>query len=682
MPIQPKFTDAGQALQLRALAGEEIVFTKIQIGSGELGETSYKTFNALLDPKITVPITDISVSNGYAKIRGYFDNMNLDEGIYYREVGLFAKNPDDPTKEILYSYVNYGAEASYIADHTSKLIEHSVTFVAVVDDAANVSAVINGSAVYVDFTDMRKAIEEHNADGNAHPGMASQTLEVYVDCNSTEDDELCDGSYEHPYKNISDVEHKIPDHIKSLSIILKSTGDYLLQTEPYFGYSDLKKISLVYNGSATHKPIINGNLCFGELDEVYIRSVDFLDDGQSWFPSTFKLWLDSCKNVFLTDISAQCKVTDGCNFIESFNSTIYISQVSVLNMSSAINAYNSSVVHILSGDFETLGVSINYDSSIIYAYTNEDLIYEGADGLVFTPETMEKITNGDILKHISSTANPHHVSLTDAQLQGGIIDVAHGGTGLEKMTKGSLLVGNGTDVVNGVRGKGALYATTEGSPKFGTLPVSMGGTGATSIPYGSVVVGGSGGVSPVGPTRGAFYGISTLQGPKFGTLPGDCGGTGFSELEDYTLLVGDSGSSVLKKLMLDKGALYNDTNFLRYGTLPISCGGTGTNGGLQSYIKSDAVDGARHGHIVIGFGTGPKILVCWGRVSPDANSGVTVNFNTRCGNYFKDGNYVLIFSGNDIENQKISSRTATQFVIDSAIAARAADWIAIGEVHD
>lgn len=680
MPIQPKFTDAGQALQLRALAGEEIVFTKIQIGSGELGETSYKTFNALLDPKITVPITDISVSNGYAKIRGYFDNMNLDEGIYYREVGLFAKNPDDPTKEILYSYVNYGAEASYIADHTSKLIEHSVTFVAVVDDAANVSAVINGSAVYVDFTDMRKAIEEHNADGNAHPGMASQTLEVYVDCNSTEDDELCDGSYEHPYKNISDVEYKIPDHIKSLTIILKSTGDYLLQSEPYFGYSDLEKISLVYNGSATHKPIINGNLCFGELDEVYIRNVDFLDDGQSWLPSTTKLWLDSCKNVFLSNISAQCKVTDGCNFIESFNSTIYISQVSVLNMSSAINAYNSSVVHILSGDFETLGVSINYDSSIIYAYTNKDLTFEGGDGLVFTPETMEKITNGDILKHISSTANPHHVSLDDAQLQGGIIDVAHGGTGLETMTKGSLLVGNGTDAVNGVRGIGALCSEKEGSPVFKTLPVGMGGTGKTTFASGSVLIGSSSTITGrVG--TGAFY--APVSGyPTFGTLPVDAGGTGFDEFPTKNALIIGGGTSMpLSVLNPTNGALYNNGSTLAYGILPVMFGGTGSTG-LKSYIAETAVDGARHGHVVVSFDNGPKILFCWGRVSPNAGEGVTVNFSSRCGNYFKDGNYTLVFGGNDIENQKISSRTATQFVVDSALVARAAGWIAIGEVHD
>ena len=50
MPLLPKFTDAGKALQLRALDGEEIKFTKIQMGSGILGETNYKTLIGLLDP--------------------------------------------------------------------------------------------------------------------------------------------------------------------------------------------------------------------------------------------------------------------------------------------------------------------------------------------------------------------------------------------------------------------------------------------------------------------------------------------------------------------------------------------------------------------------------------------------------------------------------------------------------
>lgn len=680
MPIQPKFTDAGKALQLRALAGEEILFTKIQIGSGELGETSYKTFNALLDPKITVPITNISVADGYAKIRGFFDNKSLDEGIYYREVGLFAKNPDDPTKEILYAYVNYGTEASFIADHTSKLIEHSVTFVAVVDDAENVSAVINGSAVYVDFTDMRKAIEDHNADGNAHPGMASLSLTVYVDCNSEEDDSLCDGTYDHPYKDIADVAWAVPENIRDLEIILKSTGDYVLKEDCYFGYNALKSISLSYNGSATHRPIIHGCIYFGNISRVSISSVDFMCDGRAWSTSGYKLSFDSCDNVWISGVTAQCKTTDNCYFLDSYSSTVYVANVSVLNMTAAIYAYSLSIIHIMSGTFETSNEALQCTESTCYLYANNAITFSATDSLVFTHETMEKIANGDIVDHLTSTANPHRVSLTDAQRQGGIIDVAHGGTGLSSMTKGSLLVGNGTDVVNGVKGKGALYATTEGSPKFGTLPISMGGTGATSLPSASVVVGGGNALSTVKSAPGAFYAINDIQNPKFGTLPGKYGGTGFSELGRHSLLIGDDGNDVLQELELGVGALYNSTNFLRYGVLPVGCGGTGTDGGLQSYIKSDAVDGARHGHIVIGFGTGPKILICWGRVSIDLNASLTVVFNTRCGNYFKDANYTLIFSGDDIQNGKVTKEN-TRFIIDAG-ANRAADWIAFGEVHE
>lgn len=680
MPIQPKFTDAGKALQLRALAGEEILFTKIQIGSGELGETSFKTFNALLDPKITVPIKEISVENGYAKIRGYFDNKSLDEGIYYREVGLFAKNPDDPTKEILYSYVNYGAQASFIADHTSKLIEHSVTFIAVVDDAENVSAIINGSAVYVDFTDMRRAIEEHNSDADAHPGMLSQSLTVYVDCNSTEDDELCDGSFEHPFKNLSDVEYNIPEHIKNLSIILKSTGDYELYADCSFGLSGtLEKIELAYNGGATHRPIIHGSVWFNSINEVRIANIDFMDDGRIWTSTTIKLWFEGCANVWITNVNAQCNTTDGCALMDVYASTVYLSGVSVLNMNYAVSAYDSSTIHILSGSFKTTGTALVCDSSIIYVYEELDVGVDVTDGLIITPETMKKISNGDILKHLTSTANPHHVSLDDAQNEGGTVNVAHGGTGQKTFTAGSLLKGNGTDAVGMITGTGAVYATKSGDPKFGTLPVSMGGTGATSLPSASVVVGGGNALSTVKSAPGAFYAINDIQNPKFGTLPGKYGGTGFSELGRHSLLIGDDGSDVLQELELGVGALYNSTNFLRYGVLPVGCGGTGTDGGLQSYIKSDAVDGARHGHIVLGFGTGPKILICWGRVSIDLNASLTVVFNTRCGNYFKDANYTLIFSGDDIQNEKITKEN-TRFIIESGTS-RAADWIAIGEVH-
>ena len=91
----PRFTNAGKALQLRALDGERIVFTKMQIGQGELGDTSIRNLTQLIDPKETIPINSIRVEDGYAAVRGYFKNSAVTEGFYYRELGLFAQDPDD-----------------------------------------------------------------------------------------------------------------------------------------------------------------------------------------------------------------------------------------------------------------------------------------------------------------------------------------------------------------------------------------------------------------------------------------------------------------------------------------------------------------------------------------------------------------------------------------------------------
>lgn len=518
MPLLPRFTDAGKALQLRALDGEEIRFTKIQMGSGTLGETSYKTFNALLEPKVTIPITDISVSNGYAAIRGYFNNEKLTEGFYYRELGLFAKDPDDDTKEILYCYGNSGEQASFIAEPGSVLIERSIKIIAVVDDAEKISAVINGSAVYVDFTDMKRAIEEHNADSNAHADMRNQSLMFYVDCNSTEDDELCDGSYDHPFKNISDVENAIPSYIKNLRIVLKNAGDYILYQDTYFGYSELENIEIAYNGSATNKPTIHGSISFGALKSVSIGNVGFLCDGQTWSNYYTKLWFDNCNIVWITNVTAQCNTTDGCGFIESYFSNIYLSRLSVLNVSFAVQAYDRSTVHISDCTINTTSESIVCYDSVIYMYESSEATYLYKSGIIFTPDIMEKITDGALIKHIESTANPHHVTLDQAQQEGGLIDVTHGGTGQKTFTAGALLKGNGTDAVGMITGTGAVYATTSGDPKFGTLPVGMGGTGKTSFTSGSVLVGGSSSITgKVG--TGALY-APTSGNPTAGIAAG------------------------------------------------------------------------------------------------------------------------------------------------------------------
>lgn len=676
MPLLPRFTDAGKALQLRALDGEEIRFTKIQMGSGTLGETSYKTFNALLEPKVTIPITDISVSNGYAAIRGYFNNEKLTEGFYYRELGLFAKDPDDDTKEILYCYGNSGERASYIAEPGSVLIERSIKIIAVVDDAENVSAVINGSAVYVDFTDLRNEIEKHNSDPNAHSDMRSQTLTWFLDCNSTEDDELCDGSYSHPFKNFERIDEKVPDYVSTLIIILKTVGRYTT-SENSFGYpKTLKSIIISYNGSSTNRPTIVGTLYFVNVENVAITRINFASDEDIYSTNNARLTFDSCDNVRIASSIAQCNTTDICYFLDSFSSNIVLSDCEVLNMANAINAYDVSTIFIEKCKFNTLDTTIICDSSTIYVRGNCDnysYIVSG-DGLIFTPAIIEKITDGSIVNHLSSAANPHRVSLDQAMLEGGTIDVPHGGTGQKNMTEGSLLTGNGTNPVSMLTGTGAVYSEQSGNPTFGTLPIKMGGTGKTTFPSGSILKAGPS--SMTGMTGiGALFAAASGS-PTFGVLPASMGGTGLTSVGKYNLIMGGGINAPLIELSKSVGALYCNGAENMYGVLPVNYGGTGQSS-ISKFISTESTDGVYCGHIII---PGTNILVCWGRASVSASSSFDHYFASKNGNVkFANTGYALIMSNDDFETNTIT-RYADHFHAASSAAARQADWIAIGEV--
>lgn len=661
MSILPRFTDAGKALQLRALAGDEIKFTKIQIGSGTLGETSYKTFNALLDPKVTIPIADISVSDGYAAVRGYFSNEKIAEGFYYRELGLFAEDPDDKNKEILYCYGNSGDHASYIADPGSVLIERAIKIIAVVDDAEKVSAVINGSAVYVDFTDMKKAIAEHNADAEAHASLRNLSVVCYVDCNSTEDDSMCDGSYDHPLKSLIDVQGCF-GFARSLTIILKSAGEYHFDGELYLDatyFPNLEQVYLCYHGSSQNQAEICGSILFAELTRVFISNVKWSNDAD-WSVQSSLIDITSCSNCYITGVSAY--ITDGSPYIfcESYDSTVYFDRLKATDFDSAINAFDSTY-HLTNCSFDTGSEAVNCSGSVIYNYDNEDMTIWYDGGIVFDPKTMQKISNGELLKHLESDKNPHRVSLEQAQKVGGLIDVAHGGTGQSKLVEGALLKGNGSGAVGMLKGTGAVYAAEAGTPKFGTLPISMGGTGNTTFKQGSVIIGND--VALVGKRGvGAFF-ATTEGAPIFATLPVNLGGTGMTSFPTKnSIIIGGGLNMPLKSI----------------DVLPPGAGGTG-----QRYISYGYFDDAattykgRHVQFVV---PGTDVLVWAGRIIIKAGNEFDCHLSWSGNKVFADNRYALILSEADVEEAKVT-RFADHFHVDSqAVGDRVTDFVAIGRV--
>lgn len=91
---------------------------------------------------ITVAVHSATRNDTTATAKSVFNNATLASGFYWREVGLFAANPDYPddrTQDILYCYSNAGDLAEYIPSRTSSFVEKSVSISVTVGAATDVT---------------------------------------------------------------------------------------------------------------------------------------------------------------------------------------------------------------------------------------------------------------------------------------------------------------------------------------------------------------------------------------------------------------------------------------------------------------------------------------------------------------------------------------------------------------
>lgn len=177
----PVFTSAGEKLLARAIAGETLTFTAIQLGDGDRGTAAIRSMTALVHPVASVGIASLRHHESQAIVGGMFSNADIATGFYWREVGLLAADPDHPddrTKDILYCYQS-AANPEYISASDSELITKRLQIAAIVGSAATVTATFapNISADDVTFdnseTDLeaetvQEAIEELRNNGGGY----------------------------------------------------------------------------------------------------------------------------------------------------------------------------------------------------------------------------------------------------------------------------------------------------------------------------------------------------------------------------------------------------------------------------------------------------------------------------------------------------------------------------------
>ena len=151
-------TNKGRALQAKAQAGAQLIYTKAVAGDGTLGNQSIGPLTNVLSPKQTYELTRFKTTGNMATIGFDISNQDVTTGFYFREIGIFATDPDEG--EILYWYANSGNTADYIPPGGgSDIIEKTFDVLVFVGTATNVSAVLNSSNIYVTTEELDEAIQ-------------------------------------------------------------------------------------------------------------------------------------------------------------------------------------------------------------------------------------------------------------------------------------------------------------------------------------------------------------------------------------------------------------------------------------------------------------------------------------------------------------------------------------------
>lgn len=169
-------TQAGLNMIAQAHDGTSLIFTKMQLGNGNLVDgQDIKTLTTLIQAKLDVPLNNIQFpASGQVKLRFSLSSVTVTEGFFVREVGVFAKLGEDGLEQ-LYAYTNAGNQTDFLA--ASDLPINELFDIDVVVGNATVLNVIVKDEITATLQDLK----DHNNDPNAHEDLINK-IKVYEIC--------------------------------------------------------------------------------------------------------------------------------------------------------------------------------------------------------------------------------------------------------------------------------------------------------------------------------------------------------------------------------------------------------------------------------------------------------------------------------------------------------------------
>ena len=174
--INNDITAAGLIVLAKGAAGQKITYTKIVLGDGYLEEgQTPRSLTGVVSPKATVDITKLKINgDGTVAVGGIFTNGDETDGFYYRELGLYAEDPDPEVGEVLYCYGNCGDLAEWIPPSGgATIVEKTIDIVTAIGTATNVTAYIPADAYAT-----KEDYETYKAIALAAQAIANEAIEI------------------------------------------------------------------------------------------------------------------------------------------------------------------------------------------------------------------------------------------------------------------------------------------------------------------------------------------------------------------------------------------------------------------------------------------------------------------------------------------------------------------------
>ena len=108
--INDDISTAGLIVLAKGASGGPIRYTRIVLGDGYLEEgMTPRSLTDVVSPRASIDITKLKVNtDGTVAVGGVFSNDQTSDGFYYRELGLYAEDPDPEVGEILYCLPRMG----------------------------------------------------------------------------------------------------------------------------------------------------------------------------------------------------------------------------------------------------------------------------------------------------------------------------------------------------------------------------------------------------------------------------------------------------------------------------------------------------------------------------------------------------------------------------------------------